>query len=245
MIWVIPIGGKGTRTRELGEFKPFIEIKGQKILSWLLYSLKDKIFPNDKLIFTTTDYLSEKYSVKREVKKILHLHNLLNNFFVFESQGYLAGSSLSIYMAKPVLNTKESAIISCCDQYIDFQLPSEILPKSIYLTLIADFTQQRGYVSVENGKITRFEEKKAVSNLAHCGITLISEGQALIRAIEKQIANNLTTNGEFCPGPALNYLLEEDYSYHPLRVMAYYDLGNLPDINYFINTPLIKNSGAT
>jgi GTP:adenosylcobinamide-phosphate guanylyltransferase len=45
MIWVIPLAGKGQRTKELGEFKPFIEINGHKMIEWFISSIKKLIKP--------------------------------------------------------------------------------------------------------------------------------------------------------------------------------------------------------
>ena len=67
MNWIIPIGGKGTRTQTLGEFKPFIKIKGLKMLWWFFSSVKKNILPQDNFYFITTKYYLDKFNVDEEI----------------------------------------------------------------------------------------------------------------------------------------------------------------------------------
>jgi NDP-sugar pyrophosphorylase family protein len=179
MIWVIPIAGKGTRTRSLGEFKPFIEIKGHKMLMWVLFSIKDKVLPQDTFIFTTTDYFRNKYNLESEIQNIFSALKLNNQFEVFSSPKTLQGSSCSVYLAKEKLMSNEPVIVVNCDQYVDFEFPEKISPKTGYIVLFADFGHKCGYARIENGKISDFVEKNNNSNLASTGIFIISEAKSL------------------------------------------------------------------
>jgi len=240
MIWLVPIGGKGVRTQALGEFKPFIEIEGQKMLTWALFSIKDKVLPQDTFIFTTTDYFRQKYHLEEQIKKIFLILGLNNSFKIFSSFSPLQGSSCSVYLAKEELKTKEPVLILNCDQYLDFELPPVILPQTAHVVLFADFGHDCGYAKVENNLISRFVEKNNISNLASAGVFIVSEAKALLWAIEKQFAQKNTTNGEFCITPTLNYLIEKGFQIHPLSAKSYYDLGSLAGIDYFSRTPLAK-----
>lgn len=241
MIWTIPIGGKGTRTKALGEFKPFIEILGHKMLVWTLFSIKDKVSPQDTFIFTTTNYFRKKYNLEIEIPNILSLLNLGGDFEIFSSPDTVPGTSCSIYLAKNKLTTKEPVLVLNCDQYIDFELPQNINPKTGYVVLFADFGDKCGYAEITNGEITNFVEKNNLSSLASAGVFIVSEGKSLVWAIEKQLSEKHTTNGEFCVTPTLNYLIKKGHSIYPLSAKSYYDIGSLPGINYFIQTPLAKH----
>ena len=48
------MAGKGTRTRALGSFKPFVTINKKKIIEWFLIGIKKKVKNNDIIIFITT-----------------------------------------------------------------------------------------------------------------------------------------------------------------------------------------------
>src|SRR5690554_2902510 len=100
MIWLIPMGGKGLRTQQLGEFKPFIEVCGHKIITWLLFSIKRNVKTEDKFIFTTTDYFSEKYQVSKELQKVFDINDLDNEFKVISTNDEPSGNSSSVHLAK-------------------------------------------------------------------------------------------------------------------------------------------------
>lgn len=242
MLWIIPIGGRGSRTKELGEFKPFIEIKGQKMISWLLYSIKNNIAPKDKFIFTTMEYFEQKFNVRREIEKIFETHNLSNFFYLFSSKEVLPGVSSSIYMAKPVIYSEEPVTVMNCDQFTDFKMPENILPNTGYIALGLDFGCDKGFVEIKNGLITRFVEKEPISNFASTGTYIISSGKDFVHALEKQFEFDLRScNGEYCTGVALNFLIDLGYKIYPLVPKAHYSLGSLNSIKYFASSPIAES----
>ena len=81
--------------------------------------------------------------------------------------------------------------------------------------------------------MTKIVEKNNISNLASAGVYGVSEGKALIRAIEKQFKERSMYNGEFYVGEALNYLIKEGYRLYPASVRVKYDLGNIEGIELF------------
>ena len=246
MIWLIPIGGKGLRTQQLGEFKPFIKIKNQKIITWLLFSIKPNVKPDDKFIFTTTEYFLKKYHVKEELGKTFDKLGLKNKFQILASKDILPGNSCSVYLAKTLLNTKEPVSVLCCDQFTDFQLPPEISPQTGYLTIGLDFGSSKGYVEIEKGLIQRFVEKEPISNFASNGIFIASSGKALISALEKQFEDKaISINGEYCIGPAFNYLIKDGFKIYPLLTKVHYSLGSIPAINYFALSPTADSLSET
>jgi len=240
MKWIIPIGGKGTRTQALGEFKPFIEIAGHKIMVWFLISIKRNIFPNDFFVFITTPYFSEKFQVQEEIKRIFQSLKIKNKFEVFSLEQEYPGVSGALYAVRSILETDDPVIVINPDQYLDFILPREIPSKTGYLTVYAEFSHKSGYVDIQKGKITKFVEKNNISNLGSAGVFIISESRALLRAIRSQFKDGLMTNGEYYLGPAFNYLIKDGFDISPLPVKVKYDLGNISDIAYFVQTPLAK-----
>lgn len=233
------MGGKGLRTQQLGEFKPFIEVCGHKIITWLLFSIKRNVKTEDKFIFTTTDYFSEKYQVSKELQKVFDINDLDNEFKVISTNDEPSGNSSSVHLAKPHLTTDEPVSVLCCDQFTDFQLPSEIPPQTGYLTIGIDFGSSKGYVEIKNGLIQKFAEKEPISNFAGGGIYIVSSGVALISALEFQFKDRaVSTNGEYCIGPAFNYLVREGFKVYPLLTKAHYSLGSVSSINYFASSSI-------
>jgi NDP-sugar pyrophosphorylase family protein len=232
MIWIIPMAGKGIRTRKLGEFKPFIEVKGHKMLSWFISSIKDQIDPKDKLILITTKYFSKKFNFELEVKKIFQYHDLENQVIFISCEETPKGTSDTVLLANKHINIKEPVIIINPDQYTSFKLP-EIKENSGYLGLYIQLGNKSGFVKIKNKKITKFVEKRNISNVASSGIYIVSSGEKLIKAIIKQIKRKENLNGEFYIGQSFNHLIKTGISVYPFAVISKYDLGNLEDIKYF------------
>lgn len=233
MFWIIPMAGKGLRTQHLGEFKPFIEIKGNKILSWFLFSVRHLIRPDDEFVLITTQYFSHKFNFKKEVEMLFKLHGLPNKLHFVETQGTLAGTSLTVLQAEDLISANQPVLVIYPDQFIDFELPDDIKPDSGYLGLYLNFGNKSGFVEINNGLITKFVEKQNISNNASTGLYLLSSGKDLIKALKKQINSGETLNGEYYVGPSFNYLIEDGFHIFPLPVLAKYVLGDAEGIKSF------------
>lgn len=229
--WIIPMAGKGTRTQSLGEFKPFVEINNHKILFWFLLSIKHLIKDKDKIIFITTSYFSKKFNVKLELEKLFSELNFYNEFVVIETPRDTKGQSDTLTYAEKIVDKNKPLIVANPDQYIDFDLPKTI--ECCYLTLYLQLGNKSGFVSIKNGLITNFVEKKNISNLAFAGVYIIAKAKWLFDAIEKQIKNKEVLNKEFYLGLAFNHIIDKSIKVKPLTIRAKYDLGNIEDIMTF------------
>jgi len=238
MIWIIPMAGKGTRTQELGEFKPFIEIKGHEIFSWFLNSVKHLVKPEDTFQLITTKYFADKYDFETEVRKIFQHHHITNPVTITTCDESQKGSSATVLLVKDKIDLNEPTMVIFPDQFIDFTLP-EIQFNSAYMGVYVQLGNKSGFVKIDDGLITNFVEKQNISNLASSGMYITSSGKDLVYALEKQIKEGQTLNGEFYVGPAFNYLVEKGIKIYPVPVIAKYDLGNLPDIELFSKRPFV------
>jgi NDP-sugar pyrophosphorylase family protein len=233
MIWIFPMAGKGSRTRQLGEFKPFVEINGIKMLAWLLKSTSAKVADADKLIFITTAEYADRFAVRQTIAGILEDEKLGRNFELVTCEETPPGPSATVYHAREHFQTDEPVIVVNCDQYIDFDMSDVSLSKSGFLPVYAEFTQKSSYVEIRAGLITKIVEKQNISNLASAGIYAVSRGKALTEAIERQFEDNQQTNGEFYVGVALNNLIGRGYRFYPTAVRVKYDLGDVEGIELF------------
>ena len=231
--WIFPMAGRGSRTNELGEFKPFIEICGRKILSWLLFSIKKNIAQSDNLVFITTKYFYKKYNVQRELCQLTQNLNINNSLDIIIVEDTPPGPAASVYAAKEKFSHKNQVIIVNCDQYIDFDIPNLEDEKSGFLPIYSNFGEKSSYVKIQQGKIVQIVEKENVSNLASTGVYALESGEALIAALENQVEHNIMYRNEYYVGPALNYLIDQGYALFPVDVKAKYDLGNISGINKF------------
>lgn len=232
MIWVIPVAGKGTRTKALGEFKPFIEINGRKIIDWFIFSIRHLIKPNDRLILITTIHFAKEYKFEEEIKRIFQYYKISNKTKIITCKKTPKGTSATILMAKPQINKNKPVIIINPDQFVDFSMP-RIVKNSAFLGIYYYLGEKSGFVEIKNGLVIKFVEKRNISNLASAGIYIVSSGRKLISAIERQIKDDQALSGEFYIGPAFNYLIKDGVRVYPIPVMAKYDLGDPKSINHF------------
>lgn len=233
------MAGRGDRTRPLGEFKPFIEIKNHKILSWFISSIKGLIRPEDVFVLITTEYFFDRFCFKEKVDELFQYHRLKNKKYFINTKSTPRGTSETILKAEDVISVNRPVTVIHPDQYINFDMPKKIQKNTGYLGLYLCFGSKTGFVKIENGLITKFVERKNISNIASCGVFISSGGKALIKAIKKQIASGETINGEYYIGPSFNYLIESGYKIYPISVRCKYDLGNVEGIKNFKKSNLV------
>lgn len=246
MLWVIPIGGKGTRTKELGEFKPFIEIKGHKMLIWFLFSIKNNIRPKDSFVFITTQYFENKFRVKMEIKKIFGLLGLSNKIILRCLPETPPGVSAALYQSRDLLQTDDPVTIICSDRFIDIEIPEKIFPKTGFLSAGLDFGNERDYIEIKKGTVRLFVEREHISDCSSNGVFIVGSGKDLVQAIKKQIkSKKISANGEYRTGLAFNYLIEGGYKIYPLIPKVCYSLGSISSISYFSSTPIAESLSLT
>lgn len=241
MLWIIPIGGKGTRTRALGEFKPFIEIKGYKMLFWFLFSIKKNIRPADQLAFITTQYFEDKFKVRKEIEGFFEKLGIKNNTRVVSLPQTPLGVSAALYACRNFLAEEIPVTVICPDRFIDFEINEKILPKTGFLSTGLDFGKEKDYLKIKEGKVCLFAEKKPVSAFCSNGVFIAASGKDLIWAIGEQLKRKIISfNGEYRIGPAFNLLIKNGYTIRPLVPKACYSLGSVSAINYFSSTQVAE-----
>ena len=234
------MAGKGTRTQSLGMFKPFILINGKEMFSWFISSIKHLVKPNDTFLLITLEENFNKYGFEKITKEILINHALNNKAEYFSVPTTPHGTSETIMVAKKCVSKKEKVIVIYPDQYTDFDIPSQI-DGCAYLGVYVQLGNKSGFVTVQNGKVTRFVEKENISNIASSGFYIFPTGDDLIYGIDKQIKEGKSLNGEYYLGPIFNYLIERGMTVYPIAVKSKYDLGNPEDILYFSKNFAIKS----
>lgn len=234
MQWIIPMAGKGSRTRSLGEFKPFINISGQKMFSWFISSIKHLVRPEDSFLLITLEENFIKYDFEPVTRRIIISHGLGNEVKYFTVPGAPHGTSDTVYLARNLILKDERVIVIYPDQYIDFELP-KMVDDCAYLGIYIQLGNKSGFVKLQDGKITQFVEKTNISNIASSGFYIVPKGSDLIYGIERQLESGETLNGEYYLGPIFNFLIQRGMCVFPIGVKAKYDLGNPEDIAYFAN----------
>ena len=244
MIWIFPMAGRGDRTSQLGEFKPFINVEGKEIIEWLMMGIKSNLQNSDTLIFITTKHFENKLSVSNRIDELLKKNNIsVKGRIHISIDEVLEGPAKTIYEAKEHLQTTEDVTICNTDQFVVFEMPRNYLDDNHvgYIPIYLSRNEKSSFVKMKesNGKIESLVEKKVISNYASAGIYNFRSGAFLLKALEALFANNVKTNNEFYIGPSINYLITEEAYFTPIFVQIKYNLGDIPSIDRFrkfINT---------
>ncbi|NVJ64224.1 MAG: hypothetical protein HWD84_08360 [Flavobacteriaceae bacterium] len=231
MIWIIPMAGKGTRTRSYGEFKPFIDVSGRFILEWLLISVRSNFKEGDHLVFVTTKYFNDKYSVARQLPHLLSELNIPYPFHLILAEDTPEGPAKSVYLANEFMTDQPCAILNS-DQFINFAMP-KLSCLECMLPVNVDFGQSKSYLLMEGIEPIGLLEKENTSCIASCGVYIIAKGADLKESLETMFESNERVKGEFFVAPALNNLVQKGYKFVPISVQARYDLGNINSIDIF------------
>ena len=238
------MAGKGFRTRNLGEFKPFIEIKKHTILSWFISSIRKSIKENDTFVLITSDYFKQKYNFEEKINEIFNFHKLNNNREFVYTTSFTNGQSVSILFAKDKISQNKSIIVINPDQYIDFDLPIKIKHNTGYIVTYLNYGNQSGYVEIKNGLVKKFVEKENISNIASAGVLVLCNGNALVEAIENQLTRRITTKGEYYLGSSFNYLINKKFKIFPIPIRSKYDLGSIDGIEAFMKSSISINQNS-
>jgi NDP-sugar pyrophosphorylase family protein len=232
--WIIPMAGKGTRTLELGSFKPFIHVGEKTILEWLLISLACHIEVDDRLYFVTTRDFENEYGVSDHIKSILEGMGVLIPHQLIFAEDTPPGPAASVMLSSECLMESAPVIVVNVDQYIQFTIPDTFFVEECgFLPIYAEFGTKSSYVSIEDGRITRVVEKENISNLASGGVYGFSSAELMVRALEKQIQCGVKVKGEDYVGPAYNFIIEDCIPVYPTTILAKFDLGNVKCIDDF------------
>ena len=230
MNWIFPMGGKGTRTSKLGDFKPFIYIKGRRMFEWFMISIMKNIGREDKLYFISTQQYNEDHNFIIVVENVLNRLGIFNAREFILTQGTTKGPADTVYRSKGIVSPYESVTVINCDQWIDFTMepvPSE----SILLPVYVNLGNMSSYIKFGSKGMERIVEKIHISNVASAGVYTVSSAQALFYGIKEHMKNDEAK--EYFVGPSLNYLLEKGYTGIPIEIRSKYNLGSLKGIKDF------------
>jgi NDP-sugar pyrophosphorylase family protein len=245
------MAGRGTRTNELGLFKPFIEVANGRMVEWLLSSLKVHFGIHDRIVFVTTRPFENEFEVTRELGRSLRKMGVDLPFEVVLAPEVPQGPAKSVSLAIDALKGCAGAVIVVnVDQYIDFERLELADGAYGFLPIYAEFTQKASYVELQEGRIRRVVEKHNISNLASAGVYGVSSVALFRDMLDQLFKAGEATKGEFYVGPAYNFLIRSGIPVFPAAVMAKFDLGNLQGIERFrrrveCKSPNLGRSGVT
>ena len=247
MNWIFPIAGFGTRTKDLGEYKPFIEICSNfSILKACLLGLRSMFRDGDTFIFISTKQHEEDFNVTSNILSIMSEIKLGQSFCDFVERCDTTvplldetppGQALTIFQGissrcqvSPDDFKLEPATVINADQFIMFDIDSvekQVPSVGIYF----DDGDKSCFFDIDlfSNTVNEIKEKQKISSYASAGVFYFPTINSIMECIEWGIENNVTTNGELYLSSCLDYFPKVSYFKTDMK----FNLGNPKNINRF------------
>jgi len=232
--WIFPIAGYGTRTLQLGQYKPLIDIFPNKsILNICLSGLKTIIKDEDELFFICSKEQNRKYFVDSSIKKILNNIELTNQWNLIELDETPKGQALTIKNAMTkvgLTNNTNGTFVINSDQMVFFDFQDIDFDKCSVGLYFNDKPSSCFYdLDIKSKKIINIREKEQITCYASSGVFYFNSLKKMLECIEWGIRNNKQYNGELYLGPCMGHI--EDLKY--FQNIIKFDLGNPQKIKLF------------
>ncbi|MBI2589889.1 hypothetical protein HYW32_02625 [Candidatus Berkelbacteria bacterium] len=249
---LIPSAGRGKRFSDAGYKipKPLIEVLGEHMIVKCGKSLPK----TTKYIFVCLGEHVEKFGLGKI------LEESFPDCDIVPVGDYTDGMARSCLMAKDLLDGNKPVFVSSCDYsfvYDDEKLKN-LIEKENPDALVWTFRgypdariapASYAYMIVENGRVRRISEKVPISKEPHKdpivqGVFYFRSAKLLLDCINEMIEKNITVNGEFYVGTAINQLIEKGMKVMPFELEKYICWGTPHDLlvfqfweNYFASNP--------
>lgn len=219
----IPMAGLGTRLRPHTWSKPksLVALAGRTVLDYVLDMFKTVPDPG------AVEYVFITSQMGDQVKDYMRCHypDLKVHYIV---QSEMRGQSDALYLAREHLTGP--MIMAFADTLIetDFSfLSTEPSDGVAWVKQVPDPRRFGVAVADADGWVSRLIEKpKDLDNdLAVVGFYYFRQGEALVSAIEEQMARNVTLRNEFFLADAINIMLERGAKMRIHRVDTWLDAG--------------------
>lgn len=240
MIYIFPMGGRGKRTQELGQWKPFIEVQGKYMFE---YAVSDINFTDDDTII----FITAKPVIPDWGEKVLNqrLKNRIKNYEVIILDEVQAGPGMTIYnglkKSKKIKHDENIHIINV-DQSIKYQSFELTEPGGI-MPVWFNSKGNSCYVKLMDDKplIINIKEKELISFHASSGVYIFSSLEILNKSIEWGIMNKsiwTVSSGynteELFIGPCMSYLIENNFPVWATTTYKKMDLGTSNELKNYI-----------
>jgi glucose-1-phosphate thymidylyltransferase len=235
---VIPVAGAGTRLRPLTytQPKPLIPVAGKPILSFILDQLID--VGVREFVFIV-GYLGEK--IRDYVE---HAYPDISKVFV--TQDERKGSAHALWTARESFRNTNELIVFFGDAIIDMDF-QKVLNEPHSCLGVKKVQDPRAFGVVEYGEGNQVKfmiEKPRIpkSNLAMVGFYRIREVPMLIEALEYNIENNISTDGEFPLTDALMHMIQNGVIFTGIEVDNWFNCGK-KEVLLQTNATLLDREG--
>lgn len=228
------MAGEGSRFSQKGYAvpKPFIDVNGKPMIQCVSENLS---FDAEYIFLVRKSHLEEH-------KGITEMLNLISNrrCKIVEVDTLTEGAACTALLAKNYINDEDDLMIANSDQIIEYNAENFNLFRNLtHVDAIAfsfyDTNPKWSFLKTNSkGLVIEVAEKKAISNIATCGIYWYRRGRDFVRAAERMINNNLRVNNEFYIAPVYNEMIADGMTIAPFFVHKMYGIGTPEDLEKYI-----------
>lgn len=226
------MAGYGTRTKELGIYKPSIKIGDKTIFEIFFNSIRHLINPLTDEIYIGITRAYWFHGFKDLIKII---DNVKVKYYLFDETPPGQAYTINGIVNYKIFNNNKCIVINA-DQEIDFQYNRQQLTSTdAIMPLYVNTNGKSSYVSIsDEGYITRIVEKEPISFYASAGVYVFGSTDLLRDSIAWGIKNKMEAkDGELYLAPCMNYIIEIGGKIFPAITYKKYDLGNVSNINMY------------
>lgn len=214
---VVPAAGEGRRLKPHTHTTPkiLLHVAGKPIIGHIM----DRLLPAEPAEVCVVvgaqgdkirSYLEENYSCR----------------FSFVTQEDPRGLGDAVYRARPLF-AGEPILVLLGDTIVDIDMSEMVGPGNVIGVKGVPDPRRFGIVELAGDRVSRLVEKpeKPSSNLAIVGVYFLQDSARLFAAIERLIADNRTTRGEYQLTDALQLLLEDGLVMKTRQIEHWLDCG--------------------
>jgi glucose-1-phosphate thymidylyltransferase len=230
---IIPVAGVGSRLRPHTYTLPkvLLNVAGKPIIGHIIDKIIEEGF-NEAVIVVgylgdmIQEYLTKNYDIK----------------FTFIEQEERLGLGHAIWITREHIGT-EPMLIILGDTIFEVDMKDVLRREHSSLGVKAvDDPRRFGVAEMRDGFISKLIEKpeKPTSNLAVVGLYYIKRPQLLVECLNREIAENIRTKGEYQLTDALQMMIDGGEKFSTFPVDGWYDCGK-PETLLSTNQKLLKS----
>ena len=216
---VIPAAGIGTRLRPhtLNRPKALLPVAGKPILAHIMDDLTEAGIEGFVLIVGYHgDEVRRWFAGERpelDITFVEQTERLGLGHAIWTARGALGDEDFFCILGDPILKADYATLLAS--------------PKNMIAVREVDDPRRFGVVEMDGRRVKLFVEKPEVppSNLAIVGAYLFREAAALWRALDRVVAEDIRTRGEYQLTDALQMMVEEGITFNTISVTDWYDCG--------------------